>query len=102
MKTWKTEKSRLERNGVEFPNPRQMAVAEKVELDFELEGSILNPSLKWSCQKGMTVWRKLSIFTRKNIIVPINTMKNGAGYIVRASRYFDSFIIILNTLDLIL
>ena len=30
MKTWKTEKTRLESNGVEFPKPMEMSSTEKV------------------------------------------------------------------------
>ena len=32
MKTWKTEKTRLQINGVEFPKPTEMTPTEKVEI----------------------------------------------------------------------
>ena len=32
MRTWKSEKARLERNGVEFPKPNDMHSGEKVEI----------------------------------------------------------------------
>ena len=85
MKTWKTEKARLMRHGVEFPKPRAMSKHEKVE--------ILVKNLIYSCIRhkslwpvGMIICRKSKIIIKIVFIVLLNFTKNGDGPIVWASK----------------